>query len=1199
MKKNLTRGFWNQKLYKSLLAMKITFVLILLSSLQISASVYSQNTRLDMNLNNQTLVEVFQTIRNGSEFSFVYDLEDVEDVQNLDISVEDATVEEILDECLQTTNLTYEIIDKVVIVKQKAYVAPQPVQQEKKTLIGKVTDKNGVSLPGVSVVVKGTTTGVSTNIDGEYTINLENGNAVLVYSFVGMLPKELAYNGQATQNVILQLDSENLEEVIVTGYQTVSVERSTGSVVTVKARDVEKKGQSNLLNTLEGMVAGLGISSNPGEEGSKKISIRGTSTINGNSSPLIIIDGFAVETDLSTINPYEIESVNVLKDAASASIYGARSANGVIVITTKRGSKGKSKINYTNNFTFNQKPDLAYRMNRVSSSDLVDIQKVGAGSNPHTYQYYLDNYPTYAGNYAYARNLVFETMAQVNEGSISQAQADVKLDALRSKDNLSQLEDTFTQEAFESQHNLSVSGGSEKNNYRVSLNYTGRKGSWVGDKSERIVFDVMNNLKLSNKVRVDIGANVSMNNNKSIPFNQNVLLNQVSSYELFKDEDGNPLPVRIGRIGSGGSNNAGLFGGKDPVEIQRLIDMGLLDENYRPVDEINNYSNKTKDFFARIQARLYADLFKGVKGTFGFQYERGGSKSNYYAAADSYEMNQLINNASPNDYAGDNNTLNVPLGARKTERRGDRNSYTIRGQLDFDKTLGDHNFRALTGSEVRHVFSSSTTIDKFGFDENTLLFQDVNAKSMGETMYDVNHPMGYIAGGIPMADKFYEKTDRFFSIYGNFSYDYKKKYILSGSARVDQSNLFGTDPEFRYKPFWSVGSKWRIHEESFFDSEFIDALSMRFSYGINGNIANDYGPFNIARSLYSYRAGNVNSLYISSPSIQDLRWERTSTTNFGLDISMLNRKIILGLDYYLKNTDDILASGKADPSQGFVHLMRNDANIKNQGLEISLNTTNLQTAKFNWRTSLAFRYNKNEVKKVYLTEDRAAWVASSLQNFEGKPANSFYLYDWAGLDNEGQVTVNNRNGETVTVADGSYTPGETLNREDLVYAGTSDPKFTGALTNNFSYGNFGLSFMFVFSGGHVLLNDTYNGSYVGSRPSKVHADAAKAWKVAGDENTTDVPKINSYAYAPSVSAYSTKNIIDGDYLKLRELIFTYNLPKHILQKLYLQNAILSFRANNLFYVAKNNEGIDPEAHGIGRRYFPTKPSYSMGININF
>jgi len=651
---------------KILMTMKMIVFLTLVLSFTASASIYSQNQRVNLDFQEVSVLEVFNEIKAQTGLRFIYNEDKIEELAKINFDVTDMRVDEALEEIFKDTNLECQFHDDVIMILDRKPELPIIEQQEKKQVKGIVTDEDGNTLPGVSVVVKGTTIGVSTNIDGEYTINFKNGNAVLLYSFVGMLAQEIVYSGQATQNVTLQLDSENLEEVIVTGYQKVSVERSTGSVVTVKARDVEKKGQSNLLNTLEGMVAGLGISSNPGEEGSKKINIRGTSTINGNSSPLIIIDGFAVETDLSTINPYEIESVNVLKDAASASIYGARSANGVIVITTKRGKKGKSKVNYTNNFTFKQKPDLAYRMNRASSSDLVDIQKFGAGSNPHSYQYRIDNDPTRSRGSAYARNLVYETMAQVNEGIISQEQADVKLNALRSIDNLSQMEDIFTQKAFESQHNLSVSGGSEKNNYRVSLNYTGRKGSWVGDKSERIVFDVMNNLKLNDKVRVDIGANISMNDNKSIPFNKNVLLNQVSSYELFKDENGNPLPVRIGSMGSGGTDNAGLYGGKDPVETQRLIDMGLLDENYYPVNEINNYSNKTKGFIARIQARLYADLFKGVKGTFGFQYERGASKNTYYAAADSYKMSSLINNAAPNDYAGDNNTLNVPLGARKT-----------------------------------------------------------------------------------------------------------------------------------------------------------------------------------------------------------------------------------------------------------------------------------------------------------------------------------------------------------------------------------------------------------------------------------------------------------------------------------------------------------------------------------------------------
>ncbi len=1199
MKKNhLLVHFPKRKWLKILLEMKLVLFLILALSLSATAGVYSQNQRVSFEFEDATILEVLNEIKYQTGLSFIYSEEKIQELDRVSVDSAGETVEEVLNEIFGKSSLECRFQDNVIMVVDKPSVPVIKEQQKKKIIKGKVTDDQGVPLPGVSVVVEGTNTGVATNIDGEYSLTVSDKD-ILVFSFVGMISREIRYAGQEKLNVVLKSDAENLNEVVITGYQKVSVERSTGAVATIKASDVEKKGQSNLLNSLEGMVAGLGISNNPGEEGSKKISIRGTATINGNSSPLVVIDGFVVETDLSSLNPYEIESVNILKDAASASIYGARSANGVIVITTKRGVKGKSRVNYTNNFTFGQKPDLKYRMNRASSSDLVDAQIIGAGDDPHTYQHYLDNNPAWASYYVNSRNLVYETLAQLNEGSISQEQADAKLLALRSKDNLSQLEDIFTQESFESQHNLSVSGGSDKNNYRVSLNYTSNKGSWVGDKSERIAFDVMNNLKLNDKIRVDIGGNISMYDSKSIPYDKNILLNQVSSYEMFKDENGNPLPVRIGRVGSGGTNSAGLFGGKDLLEIQRLIDMGLLDENYYPVKELNNYSNKTKDFFARIQARLYVDLLKGVKGTFGFQYERGASKETYYASADSYEMKQIINNASPKDYAGDQSTLNIPLGARITESRGDRHSYTMRGQLDFDKTFGEHNFRALTGSEIRHIFSSSSTIDKFGFDEKTLLFHQVDAKSLSENIEDVNHPNGYIGGGISMADDFNEKTDRFFSLYGNFSYDYKRKYILSGSMRIDQSNLFGTDPEFRYKPFWSVGGKWRIHEESFFDSKLVDALSLRFSYGINGNIANDYGPFNIAQSLLSYRAGMVNSLYISSPSIEDLRWERTATSNVGLDVSIHNRKIKLGIDYYLKDTKDILASGKADPTQGFAYLMKNDANIKNKGIEISLNTTNLQTNNFKWSTSLAFRYNKNKVGKVLNTEDYVAWIASSLQNIEGSPSNSYFLYEWAGLDDKGQVLVNNANGETVTVASGIFTPGETLRKEDLVYAGTADPKYTGALTNNLSYGNFGLSFMFVFSGGHVLLNDTYNGDYIGPQPSKVHADVSKAWKKAGDEAITDVPKINSYTYAPSISKYSTKNIIDGDYFKLRELILTYNLPKHVLQKLFLQSAVLSFRANNLFYVAKNKEGIDPEAHGIGTRYFPTKPSYSVGVNINF
>ncbi len=1184
--------------------MKNIILLLFVFNFQISANVLSQ-TRIDLDLTDATLKECIKMIEKKSTLGFLYNSKKIRDVKGINISVQDASVEEILEMVLKDTHFIHSIKNDIILISPREEKEQKPgFLQQKTTITGQVLNEKGVPIPYAAIQIKGTAQGTVCNENGNFKITIDDPNPILLISSVGFETVEVKPGEKKYLSITLQKSIEDISEVIVTGYQNISVEKSTGSTVTITAKEIEKKGQSNILNTIEGLVSGLGISSDPANEGNKRFNIRGVATINGNSSPLIIVDGFPIETDISLLNPYEIESINVLKDAAAASIYGARSANGVIVITTKRGKKGKTQVNYTNNFTFNQKPDLAYRMNRVSSSDLVDIQKIGAGSNPRTYQYYINNSPAYASYFVYARNIVYEAMAQLNEGTITQAQADSKLEGLRSIDNLSQLKEIFTQNPFEEQHNLSVSGGGDNNNYRVSLNYTHNEGSFTGDESERILFDVLNNIKISNKVRVDIGGNISMNKNENIPYDKDVLLNQVSSYELFKDANGNPLPVRIGRIGSGSTDNAGLFGGKDVTELNRLLNMGLLDENYYPVKEINNYSNNIKGFSARMQARLYADIVNGLKGIFGFQYETASSKNTRIAESGSYEIAQIVNNTSPKNFAGDPMALNIPFGARITETRSDRHSYTLRGQLDFNRTFGDHNIIALTGSEIRHIFNSSNTTDKFGFDKNTLLFHQVDARSLQGTLENVNHPFGYIAGGIPMEDDFHEKTDRFFSLYGNFSYDYKRKYILSGSMRIDQSNLFGTAPEYRYKPFWSVGGKWRINEEPFFQSKQVSKLALRMSHGINGNIANKFGPFNIATSMLNYRAGLVNSLYISSPSIEDLRWERSATTNIGLDVTMLNRKLDFSVDYYIKKTEDILASGKADPSQGFSNLMKNDANIKNNGIEFTVRSNNIQAAHFNWNTNLTFRYNKNRVTKVLHEEDYVPFIASGLQNIEGKPTQSFYLYNWAGLDEKGQVTIYNAQGNKITVDEsiyygGIFSPSESVKKEDLVYSGTSEPKFTGALSNNLSYKNFGLSFMFVFSGGHVLLNDTYNGEYVGSRPAKVHADAAMAWEKEGDELKTDIPSINAHVYAPTVARYSTKNIIDGDYIKLRELILTYNIPPKVLKKLFMKSAVVSFRGNNLFYWAKNDEGIDPEAHGIALRFFPVKPSYSMGINISF
>jgi len=1164
-------------------------------------NVTSQNAKIQIDKNKLVTVnEVFSIIENQTNFNFIYSSNLFDEIPKIELQKGTIRAHKLLDLCLSNTVFTYIFTeDEVIILKRKSeFVGTNFVALPQVSITGFVKDKEGNPMPGVNVLVgpRGSSTlrGVSTNFEGQYNINASKGDYIK-FTYLGFVTQEFEIKDKIEINVILLEEVSNLEEVVITGYQKLSVHKSTGAAKAISGKTIGRKGNSNILQSLEGQIAGLGLSSDPTSEGSKKFDIRGVTSLNGDSRPLIVVDGFPLEGDISTINPHEIESVTVLKDAASSSIYGARSANGVIVITTKKGKTGKLNINYSSVLTTSGKPDLSYRLNRVSSSDLVDIQKEASGSNPHTYQWRLDN-SSNPSSYAGVSNIVYETAAKLNEGSITQAEADAIYAKLKTRDNTNQFEDYFLRSRFEQQHNISVSGGGDKNTFRTSLNYTENKFSNVGSNSDRVILDLVDNFKVSNKIDVDIIANVVLDNSKTTPVSNSFIFGGVNSYENIIDSNGNYLPVRLASYNYG-SNNAGLFGGKEPIEIQRLIDAGLLDESYYPLKELEAYTNDNKTTSVRLQAMLNAEILKNLTGHFSFQYESGSFKNRKMSSKESFEMVSLINNTTPLSYTGDANELHIPHGARLVETRGDRSSYTLRGQLDYSKSFDDHEISGIVGSEIRNVFRSVTVTDKFGYDDSTLLFRNINRKDLEGTINDVYHPNGYIAGGIPFRDDFIETKNRYFSLYGNFTYGYKNKYIVSGSARIDQSNLFGTDPKYRYKPFWSVGGKWRVSEENFFNSSSINNLDFRVTYGVNGNISNKYGPFNIANALYPYRSGRVQSIQISTPAVADLRWEKTATTNFGVDMGLFDQKINIGLDYYLKETKDLLANSKTNPTLGFSNLYRNDANISNKGIEVSLRTTNLQNNNFSWSTFITFRHNKNKVKEAF-SDEIYAYYAAGLRNYEGAPANTFWHFNWNGLNEDGEATIKKANGDIQVLDD--FSPTSAFDMEDLVDGGTTDPIYSGAITNTFNYKNFGLSFMFIGNGGHVLLNDSYNGEYIGRSPGNVNRDAANSWKVLGDENITDVPRINSgNAYAPSITRRSTKNIIDGDYLKLREVILTYSLPQNLLSAINIDNVMFNLRANNLFYIAKNKKGIDPEGHGIGRRYYPTTQAYSFGVRINF
>lgn len=1176
----------------------------------------SQNSKIKIKTDKSlTVDEVFDLIMKQTDYKFVYQEGIFDKHPSIDLKKGVISTNKLLQESLDSDDYNLVLSENNTILIKKKSIISSLFQRQK--VSGKITDANGLPIVGATILVKGTTTGTISNFDGSYSITIPSTDNVLVVSFVGYQNQEILVGNKTIINIILKEELNTLDEVVITGYQKLSLNQSTGSVSKVKGEDIVKRGRSNLISALEGKIAGLGVTADINNEGGSKIDIRGISTVNGNSSPLIVIDGFPTQIDITQINPYDIESVTVLKDAGAASIYGAQAANGVIVITTKKGKKGTLNINYTQNITVNQKPDVRYRLNRLTGSDLVDAQiKATENLAPfvsfHSYQYELDNAflpPAFIFPIAQARTQVFNAMANLNDGVITQAEADAIINPLRSIDNTNQIQDYFTQSPFEQQHNLSISGGGENNVFRATLNYTSNKTSFVGNKQDRILFDFQNSTDISKKVKLDINGNVTINDNKSIPYNRDIVFGQISPYELFADASGNPLPVTIGNIGEFYSvNTGGLFGGKDPIEIQRLIDLGLYDETYYPLRELNNYSNKANNLNTRLQAMLHADLAKGLKATVGFQYQISANRNTNISTEDSFEMKSLINNTASSNFNGDNTTLIIPRGGRLIETRGDTRSYTGRVQLDYETSYKKHNFRALAGTEIRHLFSSSITTDRFGYNEKSLNTVPVNKYTYGtdglaQTLTGTNYPIfGFISEGLTFYDDISENTDRFFSAYGNFSYDFDNKYVLTGSVRLDQSNLFGTDPKFRYKPFWSVGGKWNIHEEDFFNIDAIDRLSLRASYGINGNIANLNGPFNVAQLGISGRAGFIEGAEIISPAVKNLRWERTATSNFGVDVSMLKNRVALSLDYYRKKTSDIFASGRNNPINGVNRILRNDATITNDGFEVSLNTRNITSNNFNWSSTLVFRHNKNNVEKINVQERFATSFVISPRNQTGNPANGLYVFDWAGIDNEGNATVRTKDGEIVTLAGSFNVGGDELIREDLVYAGTINPTFTGAITNNLNYKSFNLSFIFVTNQGHKLLKDSYNGETSPGQPQNINTDALFAWNAPGDETSTDIPQIGKSGIVASTTAvakYSTKNVIDGGFVRLREVLLSYTLPQDAIKAIGAKNASINLRGNNLWLSTKNNEGIDPEAHGYGVRYFPRQASFTFGVNVNF
>lgn len=1170
------RGVPFVNLKKLFLMTKLSFLLIVYLNLGVLAGGHTQNVKVSLNMHNVTLEQVFRELKAQTGLRFFYSVEKVRGERKVKVKVNELELKEVLEKILEGTRLTYSIREGVIVIKENEHRGMNlPVV---KRLKGTVTDKEGNPIPGVSVFIKGTNIGMATDVNGIFELPVSEKSAlVLVFSFVGMKTQELKYTGQETIRITMEEEKSELGEVVCTGYQTLSRERVTGSFSVISNEQIENKTPMNFMERLEGMAPGLFI--HKGE-----YSIRGISTFD-DAKPLVVVDGFPIDGNIESVNPNDIDQVTILKDAAAASIWGAKASNGVVVITTKSGKTagkgGRKYINYSNDFLFEAKPDYSY-LDYADAAATVYTQREAA---PYLGIY---NYPSFMSWSIYTpvqkiyednlRNIDLNDPANADKV----AKAEQEFGRLSRLNNGKQLKDKLLKMMFQQQHNFTISGSSERSAHYISVNYNSERGKYVGYKKQNMIFNFKEIITLLPKLTATFGANLSFS--KGTDTNVESEWFKLCTYDMLADESDNPLPI---------------YYKKSRDEIDYVKSIGGMDETYVPLKELNNYEKKNKDNNNRLFGVLNYKIGDFLGIDVRYQMERGYTKNRKYSSPDSWEVANLYNSFA----YWDNKELKslIPRGGILEETKGELESYSFRASVDFSKSFGKHELNVVVGGERSAVRNSASSLKKLGYDRQTLLHEPVDFTGLANFKDYKSLYMG-TSGLMPEKfDHFTEIEDRFVAFFGNLSYLLNNRYSLTASARIDQSNLFGTDPKYRYRPLWSTGVGWDVSKENFFKADWVNRLHFRFTYGTNGYASKKAGPFLVLSQGRGMLVGEMSNSIYSYPN-DKLRWEKTATYNMAVDYTLFDNRLSGKLEYYIRKSSDVLGIVEKDPTLGMRSLTENTASISNKGLELELNSVNISGQDFKWTSHLIFSYNKNKITNVVPDidlEDASKWVYGVL-NIKGKPKDSFYRYRWAGLSSNGDPQVYDAAGKIVRPE--SY---EDMNDKNaLVYKGTIHPVYTASFTNVLSYKGLELSLMFIMNGGHKMKNDIFDGKVPGRMA--IHKDAVHAWHEAGDEKRTDIPRLEYGDYfggAYSRYFYSSADIhiLNATYIKLREVLLTYRLPDSMFRKLPVSSVRLKAQVRNLWYWAANKEGIDPEVHdyATGVRGLPMTPTWALGLNITF
>ncbi|NOU59299.1 SusC/RagA family TonB-linked outer membrane protein [Marinifilum sp. JC070] len=1161
--------FGKRRWKKTLMRMKLLTMLMLVGVLQLSANVRGQNALVNMSMHDANLVEFFSEIADQTDYEFLYNHDLILSKETVSLDANQQDLKELLEDVLHERELDYELDDNVIIISERQFVAPSaetaPVVQEK-TVKGKVADDSGAPLPGVSIVVKGTSIGTATDIDGNYTLTLEEGQKTLVFSFIGMLTQEVAYKGQEVLNVTLFADTEQMAEVVVTGYQTIAKERATGSFQIVNSEDLDNVASLDITQKLVGVASGVKVD----KDG--QIVIRGQATLSAETQPLIVVNGLPWMGQLSEINSEDVEQISVLKDAASTSIYGVRGANGVIVITTKSGkTDGKLVVNYTNSFQVSEKPKLD-DLDLLNSEQFIDLEW-------ESYQTAgLQSFPWY--NY---KSEVGEIYNQMQSGVITEAEAQGQLDVLRAYDNRKDIEEEFFRREMTQKHTMSFAYGSDKNQFYASLSYDENKTKWDGIEGNNIAFNLNDQFKFNKLLKVNLNAYGNFRENK----NNGSFASMTRPYVKFKDENGNYLHEATGSW--------------DNATRAYHESLGLLPMFYNQIQEkeLKDDESRSSNIATNVSVDLTPTDWLTITASLGYSVMNGRSEDLW--KKESYRVRNYVNR-----YTDMNMNQVIPNGDIFWYDDMHSANLTKRLQMSIKKSVKDFDFSFNAGME-RNKFESDNNMGnvRFNYHSQRLTENVVNWKDL--TQGFVNATFGWSSlWQTPMQ---YKSEDRYQSTYFIGNVSYKGKYDLSGSWRLDETNLFGQSDDYQDQPSWSVGAKWNVSQEDFFKVDWINSLALKGSFGLAGNIDKSTSPFLIGRAGTDYFTGNP-SLSITNPENPLLSWEETYTTNIGVDYALFGNRINGSIEFYNRLTKDVLAQVNVDPTTGFGgtwdKVRKNNGEILNRGIDLNVHANIVKTPDFRYDVNFNFSYNYNELKKVDKPANNRTDVIYG-DPVEGEAVDFIYGYRNAGLDADGEPQVYNRNGEVVLWRDMT-----SFDIEDGKFFGRTTAPIYGSLNNHFTYKNFSADIFFLYDFGHYAPQWEYPNPVRTSSEKNVQNIVDQRWRNPGDELKTKVPRLDNTAYSSndriSATWNSDFNIDKADVIQLKSINLAYDFSS-LIKFTGIESLKLKFGVENLWHwTAAGNDRIYDTR--ISREFetdlsyersfdFPKFRTFTFGMSMRF